>query len=562
MANSSTALDSEALVSVFEERAEHLSREELEAWTQLTDEDEAILQKVTGPGAKLVTGPRGSGKSTLLRMAYFRLLESSTMVAYVNYARSMALEPLLHKRADALALFRHWLLLKIVIGLNRYCSDAQVTCPEDLRSAVRDARDAVRTLERGEVPPPSALRLSPSELVERMETWLEELGKRRAVLLLDDAAHAFSPLQQREFFEVFRELRSRHVSAKAAVYPGVTSYSPNFHVGHEAELVEAWYQPHGENYLAQMRALLTRRLPADLQRRFEGREELVDYLALASFGLPRGFLNMVANVLESSSQKPTRASAEQAVREHADQVRAVFRALNNKLPRYRNILTVAGELEAGAIRQLQAFNAPRDAESKTSMIGLDESSDATIERMISLLEYAGIFRRTTSVSRGEKGRFQRYFVHHAIMLSDGGYALGKSHTLVAAVAAMAKPPSSNFARAKPESLLGADYQNRCSLNLPACSKCGASRVSEQQLYCVQCGNELTDASVYESLLRRPIADLPLPPKKIEGILTHTSMRTIQDLLLDDEQQTVRRVPYIGPVWARRILTVAEEFVSV
>jgi hypothetical protein len=54
---------------------------------------------------------------------------------------------------------------------------------------------------------------------------------------MDDAAHAFSQKQQGEFFEVFRELRSRRVACKAAVYPGVTSYSPNMQVGHEAELL-------------------------------------------------------------------------------------------------------------------------------------------------------------------------------------------------------------------------------------------------------------------------------------------------------------------------------------
>jgi hypothetical protein len=79
---------------------------------------------------------------------------------------------------------------------------------------------------------------------------------------------------------------------------------------------------------------------------------------------------------------------------------------------------------------------------------------------------------------------------------------------------------------------------------------------------MRCGSELTNASVYEELLRASISELPLTKRKLDGILEHTPIKTIQDVLLDDEAQTLRRVPYIGPIWAARIRTYAEEFVSV
>ncbi len=85
-ASVTTPPSDEALASIFEERAEFLSREDLRRWTRVTANDVRIIRKLRGPGAKLLTGPRGSGKSTLLRAAYFDLLDGDdALPIYVNY---------------------------------------------------------------------------------------------------------------------------------------------------------------------------------------------------------------------------------------------------------------------------------------------------------------------------------------------------------------------------------------------------------------------------------------------------------------------------------------------
>ncbi len=287
-----------ALTAIFEERAENLNEDELWKWSAETDRDRALLVKLKGSGAKLLSGPRGSGKSTLLRKAYFALLEEGqALPAYVNFSRSLALEPLFHTTANAPQVFQQWVIHKIVFGVWDAVKIISNSVPPSLDQIAAESAEYIHRLETGQDPPKTSRLLSPSELLILLESWSKAVGLSRCVLLLDDAAHAFSPEQQRDFFEVFRTLKSRHVAAKAAVYPGITSYSPYFHVGHEAELLEAWYTPDDEAYLTTMRSVAQTRLPKNLYDRFEGRTEIIDFLALASFGLPRGFLNMLSYVL-------------------------------------------------------------------------------------------------------------------------------------------------------------------------------------------------------------------------------------------------------------------------
>lgn len=559
-------IDEEILASVFEERAEYLSRAELVQWTAITDRDRAILTKLKGPGAKLLTGPRGCGKSTLLRQAYFEIQdEGKDLPVYVNYSRSLALEPLFHRAANALVLFRQWVLTKIVLGVSEYVQDESLEVSESLAALARVGKKFVHALEVGiDGDVPNTL-LSPSQLLRLLEQWSKAIGRRRCILLLDDAAHAFSPEQQREFFEIFRELRSRIVSAKAAVYPGITSYSPNFHVGHEAELVEAWYRPEDEDYLRTMHEVVARRLPRGYQERLQDRPELVDYLALASFGIPRGFLVMLSQLLgveEDEDRTPSKAKADFAVTDHAASVLSLFTSLSAKLPRYKRFVEIGTELAAAAMRAIQGFNFSKPLDQKAVTIALPDPLGPELTRMLAMLEYAGVVRDADTVSRGVKGVFHRYVIHYSLLVDQKALSLGKSWSLLDVVTALKERDAHAFVRAQAERLLGDDYKGRCTLDLAPCQNCGAPRISEDAQFCMRCGRQLSTASVYDELLKQPIERLPLTTKKLEGLKKHTSIRSVNDVLLDEEHRQIRSVPRVGPIWAARIRRCAEEFVSV
>lgn len=560
-------ISNQELISIFEERAENLSKNELETWTCLSVVEQQVLDKLKGPGAKLLSGPRGSGKSTLLRRAYFELCHERTAVPiYVNYSKALAIEPLFHIRANAIELFRQWVFAKLVLGIEETDSDFPLDLNDSTRSYIRQARAFVGAMEAGNAPEVAPFNLGPSQMLALLGDIAGGVNLSRCVLLLDDAAHAFSFRQQREFFEIFRELRSRHVSAKAAIYPGITSFSPNFHVGHEAEVLEAWLYPDTTTFLSTMRDIAAKRVPVELINRLgPSRDEYIDLLALASFGLPRGFLNMLSSVIDDAQIGRTqrlRKSVLDAIAAHAESVEAIFDNLALKLPRFVHYVEVGKELNARAQKTVKASNILKNITSKAVTIALAAPYSNELEKILKMLEYSGLVRRQSDLSKGGQGQYQRYLLHYAGLIATNSLSLGSAYKLTDLISAIGTRSAHALVKIKPETLIGKNYSKRCVLALPPCSSCGTERAAEEQRFCMNCGAELANASIYLDLLKTKIDQLPLPKAKIEAIKTHTSIRTIQDLITDDEQSLRRPGSYIGPVWSKRIKTIAEEFLSV
>ncbi len=544
--------------NIFEERAERLSEEELNKWTAQSEIDRAILEKIKGNGVKLLRGPRGSGKSTLFKLAYFELLaQEKCLPAYINYSQSLALEPLFHNTTSATKTFRQWVLHKVRLSIGEALVERGM--PLD-HIDYEQSRNLIRQLEKGNVPEEIADELAPSELIEEIEGLLNKHQLSRSVLLMDDAAHAFSEEQQREFFEIFRQLKSRRISSKAAVYPGITSYSYSFNVGHEAEILETWCQPTDENYLPFMREIAERRLSTSMKQRFgDNYNEYIDLLALAAFGQPRAFLNMLSDCLDARATKlVSRKNVLDSIEECAYYVDGVFDALANKIPRYSKFVEEGRSVKLNTLSAILQYNKKRTGRSKTTMIGIREPVPGSLDKILQFFEYSGFFRKIKTHSRGADS-YERYLVHNAAIVQSNSLALGRSFSIRDLVDALQTSDSHIYVRTVTEKIVDKAFSS-LRINLPPCSECGHDR-AEGQKFCGNCGSRLKDSSIYNELLQKPISALPLSLSKQKGIETRTTLRTIQDILLD-EDQTLLKVPRIGKVWSRRIKTMAEEFVSV
>jgi hypothetical protein len=390
------------------------------------------------------------------------------------------------------------------------------------------------------------------------------VDRKRVVLLLDDAAHAFSPEQQREFFEVFAALKSRVVSAKAAVYPGVTSYTPRFHVGHDAQLVDVWLRPDDAYYLEMMREVAQRRLSGAEFEKLSRREGVLDYLALASFGLPRTFVLLLSQVLEASEERglaSSKALSDAAINDAAESAVKVFESLQEKLPRYKYFVAVGRELVDGGIEAIREYNERRrEAEvPRATTVLLQRPLAGEIVRILGFLEYAGLVRRNPPVSMDPES-YEVLIPHYALLLSRNALALGRNPSVAAATEALAQRDPHARVRRQVESLLDRDYLSRCRLNLASCPRCGTERENAEARFCFNCGARLEEASLYDELLSVPVEKLPLTDAMLRRISEHSDIRQVKDLLMDEERQALLKIPYVGPVRATLIRGLAEALV--
>ncbi|RZS43837.1 hypothetical protein EV193_102818 [Herbihabitans rhizosphaerae] len=558
------AIAEEHEVSLFEERAENLTPEEFEAWTAPTPHDEQILRQLQTQGPKLLTGPRGCGKTTLLLRAAAEIRKrGSALPVYVNYGRSMFTEPAFNQRSDADGFFQDWLVAKVIAAMDETFQRLEVHAP-DLRSQGEIARSFIDLAERN----PHAARPDlpgPTALTKALESWAEKAKAKRIVLLLDDAAHAFVPEQQRVFFEYLRNLRTPAVTYKAAIYPGVTEFSPNFHVGHDAKLVHAWVPVEGSEYLDFMRSIYERRLPPAIRNRIS--VGVVLLFAAASFGVPRTFFALIETYLENWRGQPARSAqaANNTIIQNSDQLRDLHRSLSRKLPRYRQYVETGEKALDKLLLLIGELNETRHR-AKTDAQALDVAIrhpiDSRLVTILGLLEYAGLVRRTNEAVSHGADRYSKFAIHGCLLVAAGALKFGQNPTMEQRANALVKTSrTGSYKRVGSEGILTPKQAEACQLVVANCAKCGTPRPMENARFCGACGAELVDASRFEELMATSIDELSLTRKKLRA-LHDQEMHKIEDLIRDRGLTEISKAQRIGPVWARRVYSLAEEFVGV
>ena len=560
----------EELEAQLEERADYIPLERLERETAVTDFYESVHRKLIHTGTKLLSGPRGCGKTHLMRYTYLQCVKKAALplAVYASFNRYYRLEPLLREQISAISTFHTWMLTVLLRGLADSAIDllgpAGAVVFETASGIAPDSlNDLTARIERGQQLGPElqvvAERVTIIHLQEAIRAITKHAGRSRAVLLLDDAALTLTREYLHEFFDVVRAIKTSNITPKASVYPGTTEYGPNFHAAQEAETVSVWLSPEGaayQNTMMQIAELRHQNL-GDLQ------PDAVRYLMYAAFGVPRAFLVLLRG-LQQSSQGTTQSSVNRLIEDHAKARMAEYRSLKLKMPKFASIIEIGAILFGKLVSDLKTHNAAQDR--PTMVVGLaGADNDAPIERVLSLLVEAGLLHELHSVSHGTDRTYRRFIVSLATLMEERAFSGGKRGAAMRDVVEViaAEQTSKHPLRRSISTLLAKEQVARLQPDLPECAKCHSARLSANQRFCHNCGNELVDTSAFAECMKTRVSEVPglttWTRSKLEEIET---FKTLGEFLADPNPAArLRKIHMVGETRAKRITQIVTGYVD-
>ena len=561
---------------LYEERADHLELETFRNNTALTDDSEDWIRSLTGPGAKLLVGPRGCGKTHLMRFAFTQCIAEPDhpLAVYTNLNRYYTLEPLLRRRPDAMSMFYVWVLANIVVGLhesveayNAAANEQSIDIGNLLEFDQTEVRDLIGAFEKSQPLGPELEDVASRMTIDRVKLLLirsaDAFGRRRVVLLLDDAALTLTPEYLSHFFDIYRALKASRIAPKASVYPGTTEYGANFHAGHEADTVFVWKRVTDGNYLSFMQDIGAKRFPDQEQIP----EETRALLAYSAFGVPRAYMTLVRSYLKHQKTTNTAQSTFNVTIEEflADRTRE-YMTLREKKPQLASIVEVGKRLFDGMVKSVvEANQLLLDESTRQLNIGIDASGvedKPYVKRMLLLLEEVGLVYSRSGVSHGDRD-YQRYVPHLAAVQFQRAFTRKGGFSPKFSIEMLSRPDEKHPVRRSISTLLDAATLDGLGLDLPNCLNCHAKRV-EGAKYCYYGGEKLTDESTYDRLMMTALANVPgLTQWQRDKLSRWESVpKTIGEFIaLQDPGTALRTIPRVGKVRAKTITDAVQAFLD-
>ena len=522
-------------------RTEDIRSDEVINYFVETREDRRIVESLKGRNPAILEGSRGVGKSFLFRVAEAELLndfeEQRVFPVYVTFNRSSLIST-----PDATR-FQHWMIARICSrvvrslqqrglvssGLERLSILTSGQSEEKGLTAMEQVAEAFESswqrpgenVDVGIVP-------TVEEVKDAIEDFCRDRGLARLEIFIDEAAHVFIPEQQRQFFTLFRDLRSPYITCKAAVYPGVTAYGETFQPAHDATMVTLDRDVLASNYVSTMRQIVAKQAQADstMLRSITTNGENFAILAYASNGNPRTLLKTLTR-----APRVNRQQVNEVIREYyRTDVWSEHSLLGEKYPGHQRLIDWGREfVEDLVLPELQKKNQQylESDRNTTCFFWIHRNAPQAVKEALRLLAYTGIVKEHGTgikATRAEVGT--RYMVN-----------LGTLFALEPV------PTATAFEIAK-------------QLTPKRMSEYGANHPAYQDLT-----NEVSDfaepdmAEVLRRELEKPIDALDITDWQ-KGQLRSMNLHCVRDVIQATETK-LQQAYYVGEVRARRMRNAAE-----
>lgn len=514
----------------FEERADYLPDSYIKDKTAKGHYFDEIQKKLYQVGAKLLIGPRGTGKTHHMRLAYISCKEdpSKPLPIYVSFNHYLRLETYLNETSNAIGVFHAWVLSKILLD----CISTYSINPEQAElhpKLLQNFIEAVEKQQYNSIHDAIVQTISVEKTQSYIEQAIQLQNRKRAVLLLDDAALTLTPEYMVEFFEIFRSLKTAHISPKASVYPGTTQYGPRFHLGHDAEPIHVWLNVENQKYIEFMSSLTENRFESDITIP----QEILTLFKYAAFGIPRAYIMMVR---EYQQLKTTGSQSKfnKVISDRKKYIVAEYLSIGDKLKQYKGVIGLGDEFLTSIVSNLKKFNherIDRDENRFEKVIAVGVTGiPPKAERMIRFLVEAGLLYETDDISHGPGRKLRRFIPHVVLLLESRVLTKSRGFKPSELLEILDKKSAKHPSRPSFDALVAKDKLHMLNLNLPPCNSCHAERMTEKQKFCHECGKPLVDHSTFKECMAKPLSELPLTKFQILAIEKFTSFKTVEDVI--------------------------------
>lgn len=516
-------------------RTEDIRPDEVLNYFVETSQDRQIVNALKNINPTILIGSRGVGKSFLLRVAQKELqdkLDSDRIFpVYISFVKSSLLQTSDQNQ------FMHWMLARICSSIMRALNKAGMLAgvPKSINLlagenvaptiGVTKVEQIAEAYENSWKNPSTFVDIDGLPSIDEFKDALEDLADtlciRRFVLFIDEAAHIFLPEQQRQFFTLYRDLRSHCITCNAAVYPGVTSFGETFQPIHDATMLFIDRDILSTDYVGNMREIVQKQADSGLLSLIAQNGKNFAILAYAATGNPRLLLKTIARTPKVNSPQ-----VNETIREfYRTEIWAEHSTLSEKYAGHKALIDWGREfIESHVIPDIKGKNDQylQSEKATSAFFWIHRDTPEAVKQALRVLAYTGIV------------------VEHAVGIKATRGEIGKRYlvNLGCLFAYEAIPTISAFEIAK-------------GLTPKRMTEYGANHSAFRLL------TESTSSTINQEIafalnvqLEKPVSVLDITPWQKEKLI-ELGLYTVRDVLNATEKK-LKEANYVGEVRARRM----------
>lgn len=521
-------------------RSEELDANQIREFYVEADGDRRNIEYLKSKTPIILVGSRGIGKTFLMRKAEQELMdeysEKQVLPIFITFRRAALVnvkEP---------SQFQTWMLARICSVVIRTLtklgrvqtlskSIAKLTGEKTLDSVEATKIEKIATqyeelYRKPDMEIDDSVIPTADELLDAIEDLCIENAITRIVLFIDEAAHALYAEQQRQFFTLFRDLRSQYITCNAAVYPGVTAYGETFQPTHDATIISINRNIEDVNYVRQMKDIVLKQITdSNVITNLSRNGQNFTLLAYAASGNPRTLLKTVSYAQKLNSDTVNRIFREY----YKTNIWAEHTGLAEAYPNYSTLIDWGRNfIETIVLKEIKSKNDNYTDKGKPSSayFWVDKNVSQIVKEALRLLEYTGIiYENSKGIRATREGIGTRYLVNVGCLISLEAVPTTTGYNIV--------------------QKMTIKRMTEFSVSYPFFKEL------EEQVPNFQ---ELTTSVALKSQLERNVDCLELTPWQIKTIKT-LALYTIGDLLSATEAK-LKEAPYVADIRARNIKNAA------